>query len=146
MSTYDYYTNDKKRKSMTTESHAKTQQLIELPRDGSKRKPKFFHNFCCENIYNSGVATSFKADKDHDAVIEERSNDDINDEENYNQDETKDELKEHGSCEVCGKKTQNCCPCNQVFYCSDEHQAEHWKVHKKHHKRAMKEQKRVCFP
>ncbi|XP_053965872.1 uncharacterized protein LOC128868132 [Anastrepha ludens] len=35
------------------------------------------------------------------------------------------------SCAVCGEPTKNkCSNCNQSFYCSEEHQKKHWKVHK----------------
>lgn len=35
-------------------------------------------------------------------------------------------------CEVCGKPAeQKCSACKSVFYCSREHQKNHWKEHMK---------------
>jgi hypothetical protein len=34
-------------------------------------------------------------------------------------------------CAVCGKKTNMCCSlCNSVFYCTVDHQRQHWAQHK----------------
>lgn len=38
---------------------------------------------------------------------------------------------EEGDCEVCSTKaTQKCAGCQAVYYCSKEHQKQHWKSHK----------------
>ncbi|KRX10330.1 hypothetical protein PPERSA_02747 [Pseudocohnilembus persalinus] len=43
------------------------------------------------------------------------------------QQEEKDKFK----CAICGTPSLDCCSnCNQVFYCSLQHQKEHWKEHK----------------
>ncbi|XP_055921178.1 SET domain-containing protein SmydA-8 [Eupeodes corollae] len=42
----------------------------------------------------------------------------------------------NGLCKICSKETKSkCSNCNQVFYCSGEHQKSDWKVHK-----------RMCYP
>lgn len=36
-----------------------------------------------------------------------------------------------GACKICSKETKSkCSNCNQVFYCSPEHQKSDWKIHK----------------
>lgn len=38
---------------------------------------------------------------------------------------------EQGSCHVCSSPaTQKCAGCQSVFYCSRDHQKQHWKRHK----------------
>lgn len=42
------------------------------------------------------------------------------------------ELNKMNPCHICKTETKNSCSnCKQVFYCSPQHQKEHWKEHKK---------------